>query len=360
MSTRYHPKAKSILGKTRVEAFSDGVFAVAITLLVLNLQSTTFLKSVAETNLWQDLLALLPKFLVYALSFVIIGIYWVAHHNTFHYIKHSDRTLLWLNIFFLLWIVFIPFPTALLGQYPEQQFSIIMYGSTLVITGIALQLLWWYATSGHRLVDKDIDPHLVIKATQRNLMAPCIYLLAVAISFFGTFTSLVIFSLVPMLYILPGSIDRHWTNVHMSSAREPMETNEDGDQKAAPTEHPVTHATKERVSGRAFYQRQISALETRDTASLLTQYHLDATIAGFDFTVKGHDAIRKHFDAYLTHLGMLKLKNTEKFAEIEDAIFFEATMITNLGEARVYNVFLLRDGKATHHFTGIISLIASN
>lgn len=359
MNTHYRHEAKSTLGKSRVEAFSDGVFAVAITLLVLSLQSATFLKSVADTNLWQDFLELLPKFLVYALSFIIIGIYWVAHHNTFHYIRHSDRYLLWLNNLLLLWVVFIPFPTALLGQYPQQQFAIIIYGGTLIITGIALQLLWWYATSGHRLVDKDIDPYLVVKATRRNLVAPSIYLLAVAISFFSTFTSLVIFSLVPMLYILPGSIDRHWTDVRMSSARE-NRTSEERGQDTVPGEHLTLKYADEQVSGHKFYQRQIDALEIHDTASLLMQYHPDATIAGFDFMVKGHDAIRKHFDEYLNHLGMLKLKSTDKFAETEDAIFFEATMITNLGEARVYNLFLLRDGKATHHFTNIISLLSSN
>jgi uncharacterized membrane protein len=81
------------------------------------------------------------------LSFVIVGIYWVAHHNSFHYIKRSDRTLLWLNLLLLLCIVFIPFPTALVGQYPEQQISVVIYGGTLVITGLVLQLLWWYARS---------------------------------------------------------------------------------------------------------------------------------------------------------------------------------------------------------------------
>ncbi len=80
--------------------------------------------------------ALWPKLLSYALSFVIVGIYWVAHHNTFHYIKRSDRNLLWLNILLMMCIVFIPFPTALLGQYPEQRVSVIIYAGTLVITGL--------------------------------------------------------------------------------------------------------------------------------------------------------------------------------------------------------------------------------
>ncbi len=112
----------------------------------------------------------------------------------------------------------------------------------------------------------------------------------------------------------------------------------------------------ERTHGRAFYQRQIAALEAGNLDALMTQYDPSATIVGFDFTVEGHAAIRKHLEGYLERLGTLKLKSTDKFTETDDAIFFEATLTSNLGEARVYDVFLLRDGKATHHFTGLISL----
>lgn len=112
----------------------------------------------------------------------------------------------------------------------------------------------------------------------------------------------------------------------------------------------------ERTPGQAFYGRQIAALEARDVEALLTQYHPDATMIGFDFTVRGHAAIRKHLEGYLERLGTLKLKSTDKFTETEDAIFFEATITSQLGEARVYDVFLLQAGKATHHFSGLISL----
>ncbi len=200
----------SILGKTRIEAFSDGVFAVAITLLVLNLQVPQLAASVVSRELLPKLFELWPKLLIYVLSFVIVGIYWVAHHNTFNYIKRSDRILLWLNLLLLLCIVFIPFPTALIGQYPEQQISVVIYGGTLVITGLALQLLWWYATSNYRLVDRDIDPQLVQRATRRNLTAPLIYLLAIVVSFLNVQISLIFFILVPVYYIFPGRIDRHW------------------------------------------------------------------------------------------------------------------------------------------------------
>ena len=208
-STENRPVAG--LSTNRLAAFSDGVFAVAITLLVLNLQIPQLASSLASRELLPKLFALWPKLLSYMLSFVIVGIYWVAHHNTFHYIQRSDRNLLWLNILLMMCIVFLPFPTALLGQYPEQQVAIIIYAGTLVITGLVLQSLWWYATSDCRLVDREIDPHLVQRATRRNLTAPLVYLLAIGISFFSVTASLVLFLLVPVYYIFPGRIDRHWT-----------------------------------------------------------------------------------------------------------------------------------------------------
>ncbi len=205
--------SRSVLGKNRLEAFSDGVFAVAITLLILDLQPPMPLQTIMDMGSLQILTQIAPKFLAFVLSFVIVGVYWVAHHNTFHYIQHSDRNLLWINILLLMCIAFIPVPTALLGQYPAYQFAIILYGATLVVTGIVLQLLWWYATGSYRLVDKNIDPHLVAHATRRNLTAPCLYMLAIGISFIAIWISLSIIVLVPVIYMLPGRIDHYWVEI---------------------------------------------------------------------------------------------------------------------------------------------------
>ncbi len=112
----------------------------------------------------------------------------------------------------------------------------------------------------------------------------------------------------------------------------------------------------ELTPGQDFYNRQVAYLEAYDIDGLMTQYHDDAVVVGFDFTVKGREAIRKYFEGYLERLGSLKVKSTDKFTEIEDAIFFEATIITGLGVARVYDVFMLRDGKTTHQFAGVISV----
>lgn len=111
MNTQNNQKTGNTLSTARMEAFSDGVFAVAITLLVLTLEVPQIADSVVTSELWPKLLELWPKLLSYVLSFLLVGIYWVAHHNTFHYITGTDRTLLWLNLLLLLCIVFIPFPT---------------------------------------------------------------------------------------------------------------------------------------------------------------------------------------------------------------------------------------------------------
>ena len=112
----------------------------------------------------------------------------------------------------------------------------------------------------------------------------------------------------------------------------------------------------ERTPGRAFYERQIALLEAGDVDGVAAQYHDDAALVGFDVTVRGREAIREHMRGYLAHLGTLELRSTDRFTEIEDAIFFEATIRTDLGIARVYDVFILREGRATHQFTGLISV----
>ena len=206
---RFGRKSQAVAGLTtaRIMAFSDGVFAIAITLLVLNLQ----VPKVPVSELVSRVLALWPNFLSYVLSVVIIGIYWVAHHNMFHYIKRANRPLLWINILLLLCVAFIPFPAGLLGEYPLQRISIIIYASSLIVTNLFLSLLWWYATYKHRLVDEDIDPHFVNTVNRRNLTAPVVYLLSIGLSILSPLASLIVFFLFPLYYIIPSHVDLHLT-----------------------------------------------------------------------------------------------------------------------------------------------------
>ena len=210
------------MGTNRLEALVDGVFAVVMTLLVLDITVPSPTQPHAVAHLVRNLMALKPTVLSYALSFVIAGIYWVGHHNQFAYIRRTDRPLLWINILFLMCVAFIPFSAALLARYPEQRVAVIVYGANLIVVGLVLYLHWWYATRNHRLVDADLDPHVVRLATTRILMAPVIYVAAIGLSFLNTAVSIGIYILVPMLYILPGHIDRHLLGLHDHAAEGPQ------------------------------------------------------------------------------------------------------------------------------------------
>ena len=207
-------RAPGGLTTSRIEAFTDGVFAIVITLLVLELKVPAIAGGRVAEELPHRLLDLWPTFLSYVISFVVVGVYWIGHHFMFHHIRRTDRALLWLNILFLLCVAFIPFPTALLGEYHSTQLAMVIYGATLIVTGLALFAIWWYATSGHRLVDPDIDSRYVHASTHRILTGPIVYALAVAVSFISVGASLILFALMPLLYILPFTVDRFWDIIH--------------------------------------------------------------------------------------------------------------------------------------------------
>jgi uncharacterized membrane protein len=220
MSTLRGRLASSALRTDRIEALTDGVFAVAFTLLILNIQVPQIPAALIAGELPQRLLELWPKLLSYMLSFLIIGVYWVGHHNQFHFIRHADRTLLWINVLFLMCIAFIPFSAALLGEYGQQRIALVVYGATLVVVGLVLYLHWWYGTSGNRLVDEAVTPEVNRTVTRRILTPLVIYLVAIGLSFFSVDASLILYIFVPVLYILPGRIDRHFAGAHHGQGAE--------------------------------------------------------------------------------------------------------------------------------------------
>ncbi len=116
----------------------------------------------------------------------------------------------------------------------------------------------------------------------------------------------------------------------------------------------------EPTPGRAFYRRQIALLEAADIEGLMGQYQPDATLLNYDTCVTGTANLREFFVGYLAALGSIRLKSTDKFAESPDSILFEATVETAHGTARVYDVFTLKDGRATHHYAGVISFTPKN
>ncbi|MDY6795857.1 MAG: TMEM175 family protein [Actinomycetota bacterium] len=149
-------------GLERVNGFSDAVFAVAITLLILGID-VPVVKEVSE--LPSELTSLWPKFLAFIISFALIGFFWVAHHLMFSYLKRYSPGLLWLNLLFLMFIVFLPFSTALMSEYDTSKLAVIFYDANMALASLSLFLLWWYISRGNRLVKEDLDP-----ATRKHLM----------------------------------------------------------------------------------------------------------------------------------------------------------------------------------------------
>ena len=188
----------------RVEAFSDGVFAIAITLLIL---AVGFEQSLAEGDLEHQLLHLWPAYIAYAVSFLTIGIMWVNHHQVFQHFGRVDRPLLLLNILLLMCISFTPFPTRVVAEHAQngsdREAAAVLYGLTLTFTAICFFAVWFYGS--RRLLRPDADMREVSGITRSYLPGAPIYALATVIAFVSSITSLIIFGALAIFYAISSS-----------------------------------------------------------------------------------------------------------------------------------------------------------
>jgi uncharacterized membrane protein len=167
----------------RILSFSDGVFAIAITLLAFNVDIPEIAKENIRTDLAHRLILLLPNLVSFVISFFVIGIYWVEHHRIFRFIRRYDNNLLWLNLILLFSVVILPFPTELLGTYGNERLAVIFYAGCLGLTGLAQTVLWWYAAGKHRLVDKALDSRYIRYLTVRTAAPPFIFLISIPLAY---------------------------------------------------------------------------------------------------------------------------------------------------------------------------------
>ncbi len=189
----------------RIEAFSDGVFAIAITLLIIEIRPPHV---EGGHSLVEELVELWPSYLGYAVSFLVIGTVWANHHNRFRLISRSDHQFLFLNVLFLMCVAFIPFPTALLAEYlptaaDYRTTAVAVYTGTLAVTAIFFTLLWLYAAGGYRLVDRRADPSLLRAMTRRFVLGMFLYLVAFALAFVSVAASLTLIVALALLFVLP-------------------------------------------------------------------------------------------------------------------------------------------------------------
>ena len=187
----------------RLDAFSDGVFAIVITLLVLELHVPVVKGPYISEELIQGFVDLLPKFISFVVSFVYISIYWVNHHQLFSMLKRADRGVFWLNSLFLMWLTFIPFPTALIGSYPTEPVAVIFYGVAMFATAVSFVGMKGYIFYVGRLVDAN-EPK---PSRFYLLIGPVLYVLAVFLAMVNTKLAIAIYLLIPVLYFFAAGIE---------------------------------------------------------------------------------------------------------------------------------------------------------
>ncbi|GHO86296.1 TMEM175 family protein [Dictyobacter formicarum] len=190
----------------RLEAFSDGVFAVAITLLVLDIKFSPFKANGLPKDdalMWGEILRQGPTLFAFITSFFTIGIMWLNHHRIFKHIKRYDTTLLFLNILLLMIIVFIPVPTSLLAQYiiyPDYHTAAILYAITFLAMATCFNLIWRYASYNGRLLGKNVDMHVINRISRQYAFGPLLYLIGIAIALFNTPLSVVFSFLLAIFF----------------------------------------------------------------------------------------------------------------------------------------------------------------
>ncbi len=220
MQTQLHNELKKELQLERVIFFSDAVFAIAITLLVIEIKIPDFHENVSDKALLNALKDLIPKFLGFLVSFLLIGMYWTVHHRIFGFVMEYNRRLLWLNLFFLFFIVLMPFATGFYSEYsgPDmmtKQLKVPMtfYVLNLCGAGIFNYVLWRYvANPKHRLIAPDTDMLTIRLAKARALVVPTVFFCMLPVAYFiHVLAAVYVPILIPLVMKM---VSRHYLKKH--------------------------------------------------------------------------------------------------------------------------------------------------
>jgi uncharacterized membrane protein len=190
----------------RLEAFSDGVIAIAITLLVLEVHVPDPSEISSNRELWQALKDLWPEYVGYLLSFIVIGIMWANHHNIFKHISNTDHNFIVINTLLLLCIGFVPFTTDLLAEYlgePGEKTAMLVYAGWFTFTACIYNLLWRYPQRHKSLLMPDADEAEVRAITRRFNFGPPLYFVTFLLALVSVYASLIVIGLLAVLYLLP-------------------------------------------------------------------------------------------------------------------------------------------------------------
>ncbi|MCD0481924.1 DUF1211 domain-containing protein [Streptacidiphilus sp. ASG 303] len=184
----------------RVEAFSDGVFAIAITLLILEIKVPPH----AGDHLWRALAQQWPSYAAYVVTFLVIGIMWANHHTVFGYVARVDRTLVFLNLLLLLVVAALPWPAALLAEYLRDgrasHVAAAVYSGFMVMHAVTFAALWWWLTRNGHLLDPKVDVAVARRTRARFAAGNAVYPALVALSFVSAPLTLALHGVMAVYY----------------------------------------------------------------------------------------------------------------------------------------------------------------
>jgi uncharacterized membrane protein len=206
MSTATAREVEPSLGFERLVFFSDAVFAIVITLLVLPLTAEIELPE-NSADLAHDIWRQWPRILSFVVSFLVIGQFWIAHHRMFIHVRTYDQILVWLNLISLMSVCFLPFPTTVLGAHSTEhdRFPVIFYAASMTVTSLCLTLTWLYAATRGHLVGPELDRQTRRQFTIRSIATTGIFLLSIAAGAFGLWPALAFWLiLLPAVRIVLG------------------------------------------------------------------------------------------------------------------------------------------------------------
>jgi uncharacterized membrane protein len=194
--------------KSRIAALVDGIFAVAMTLLVLDLKLPEGTKMSDDPAVWRQLFELTGRFSTYALSFIVLGMFWIGHHSLFHFVRRVSRDMLWLNLLFLLFITLLPFSTNLLSGHSHLQTPVVVYGINLLLVFFISLLQLSYLGRHPEFSHDQLTPSWIANVRQRMVIPMIIVVASIAISFYNPNIAMSTYWLLFVFHFLPGKYRR--------------------------------------------------------------------------------------------------------------------------------------------------------
>ena len=192
----------------RLEALGDGIFSVAMTLLVFEMTLP-----VVQGSSWGDFMDALHKIwhslLCYMIRFVVLGIMWFGHRMMFEYIGRTNRYFIFLGVLFYMVVCLVPFSTRFLAQDTLKWYAILVYGINLSLCNLTLYAQWTYGLNKASLLHQELPAEVKKEAKILFLLSPVVYGIAIGISFFAPIVSIIIYVLTPILYLIPNKLDKH-------------------------------------------------------------------------------------------------------------------------------------------------------